>query len=345
MTSNFVGIQFGKIEVLSSNFGLFILYFFLVLFIGLQLVRIAYYRHKIMSFKVGFLIQCFVSAFLRSLFFLIADYMIDIPWLYIFVYFMPINIQYSTFSLLVVYYGHLQHKQKEEWYSLKRRYFAFWIFTNILFLILAFVWISFDVKYNESNSDDRSWLIDFQSYFTGTIFFGLSVVLAWHSWKVSNLMKEAKGTQTKLLAKVSWYKTLIIAISLFLIFTSRSLYDFISGTDTDLSVDLSSESTAQSLFVFVAFSFWEVVPIILVLILFGNVSPTTLGAFSRTENSKVGPFLFPKNNDNQDTLLKAHLFNDPKRYDSDDENTPVFHKGSPIFYNNSPYVTFAPTDS
>jgi len=47
-----------------------------------------------------------------------------------------------------------------------------------------------------------------------------------------------------------------------------------------------------------------------------------------------------KINDNvQDPLLKASLFNDPKRYDSDDETTPL--RGSPMYLygNNSPYFT------
>jgi len=43
--------------------------------------------------------------------------------------------------------------------------------------------------------------------------------------------------------------------------------------------------------------------------------------------------------------LKASLFNDPKRYDSDDETTPL--KGSPLYYygNNSPYFTGTTTAS
>ena len=49
----------------------------------------------------------------------------------------PINIEFATFSLLVVYYAHIFHKQKSEWYALKKRYITFWIVVNVLFFCLA----------------------------------------------------------------------------------------------------------------------------------------------------------------------------------------------------------------
>jgi len=334
-------IGVGKIDVVSFNFALFALYFFLVIFIGWQLIRIAYYRHKIMSFKVWFFIQCFFSALLRSIFFLVFDYVTAINWLYLIVYWIPINIQYSTFSLLVVYYAHLQHKQKTEWYSFKRKYFAAYIITNLIFLILAIIWIGLGIQYDSDNTLEPAWLDQIHSYFTSAIFFLLVIVLAWHTYQVYKLMKAAKGTQTVLVGKVSWTKILGIAIALFCLFTSRTLYDFITAVDTRLVVQVSAGSDIAAMITFIALLLWEIIPIILVLFLFGNVSATTLGAFSKPENKKVNTlFRQKKINDNaQDQLLKASLFNDPKRYDSDDETTPL--RGSPmnLYGNNSPYFT------
>ena len=49
------------------------------------------------------------------------------------------------------------------------------------------------------------------------------------------------------------------------------------------------------MFTFIAFSLWEIIPIILVLVLFGNVNATTLGAFSKiSEPKKVNTFIRPK---------------------------------------------------
>ncbi len=48
------------------------------------------------------------------------------------------------------------------------------------------------------------------------------------------------------------------------------------------------------MFTFIAFCLWEIIPIILVLVLFGNVSATTLGAFSKPENKKVTTLLRQK---------------------------------------------------
>ena len=108
-------IQLGRVNLLSYNFALFFLYFVLVLFIGLQLGRIAYYRfvvirrsvltfkfrHKIMSFQVGFLLQCFMLALLRSIFFLIFDYVSDVNWLYLFIYwyYFPILTDLTAFKV------------------------------------------------------------------------------------------------------------------------------------------------------------------------------------------------------------------------------------------------------
>ena len=97
------------------------------------------------------------------------------------------------------------------------------------------------------------------------------------------------------------------------------------------------------MFTFIAFCLWEILPIILVLVLFGNVNATTLGAFNKAEPKKPTTFIRPKRvTESQDTLLKAQLFNDPKRYDSDDETSPLHKGNSPLFYyygNNSPYLT------
>jgi len=227
---------------------------------------------------------------------------------------------------------------------LKKKYFSAYIITNLVFLILAIifaVWIGLGIQYDSENTLEPSWLYQIHSYFTSAIFFLLVIVLAWHTYQVYRLMKAAKGTQTVLVGKVSWTKILGIAISLFCLFTSRTLYDFIIAVDTRLIVQVSAGSSTAAMITFIALLLWEIIPIILVLILFGNVSATTLGAFSKPENKKVNTLLRQKkvNENSQDQLSKASLFNDPKRYDSDDETTPL--RGSPMYFygNNSPYFT------
>jgi len=328
-----------SIIVASYNFALFVLYLFLCLFIALQLARIAYYRHKIRSFQVGFLVQCFFWALLRAIFFLLLDFFSSTNWLLLIIYGLPINIQYSTFSLLVVYYAYLNpiHEAKAEMRKFKRFYITIWITTNILFLILTLVGIILGMEFDDPNqSDEPDWLSAAHSYFTGGVFLVLVIVLAYHGFKVFYLIRH--GARSKLLAKVSLHKIALVTFLLFLLFMSRSVYDFITAAGVT-SLDISSGSSKEALFTFLAFSAWEIVPTILVLVLFGNVNSTTLGAFGnlcrciRTEDD-VTPYAsikYQQINQEQPGVThfnKAQLFNDPKRYDSDEETSAL--KTSPL---------------
>jgi len=336
-----------QIVVTSFNFALFVLYLVTVLFIALQLGRIVYYRHKLRSFQVGFLVQCFFWGLLRCIFFLLLDFISDTNWLLLLIYWLPINIQYSTFSLLVVYYAYLNpiHEVKAEMRKFKRVYISVWLATNILFLIGSLVTIVLGIKYDDPYEDEPDWLTAVHGYFTGGVFLILVLVLAYHGFKIYHLMRH--GPRSKLLAKISLPKIFFVTLVLFLLFTSRCAYDFIMAAGVT-SIDISSGTDSNALFSFVAFCAWEIIPIILVFILFGNVTSTTLGAFSnicrcfntkedndylsvnyqRISNEPGGSFA--------NTLNKAQLFNNPKRYDSDEENSS--QKTSPVHGSlNSPY--------
>jgi len=334
------------VEVSSYNFALFILYLILVLFIVLQLSRIIYYRHKIRSFQVGFLVQCFFWGLLRALFFLLLDFIGDTNWLLLIIYWIPINIQYSTFSLLVVYYAYLNpiHEVKAEMRKFKRVYISVWLTTNILFLFGSAAGIILGIYYDDPYEDEPDWLSAVHGYLTGGVFLILVVVLAYHGFKIFHLMRH--GPRSKLLAKVSLSKILFVTIVLFLLFTSRCVYDFIMAAGVT-GFNISSGTTNEALFTFVAFCAWEIIPTILVLVLFGNVNSTTLGAFSnmcrclkspedeneylsvqyqRVSQEAIGTHSFNK----------AQLFNNPKRYDSDEENSS--QRTSPLYGSlNSPY--------
>jgi len=220
-----------------------------------------------------------------------------------------------------------------------------WISINIVALILAFVWVALGIAL-----DEPSWLTRVHGIFTGIIFFALVVVLAWYGWGAAHLMKEKPTShkQTKLIAKVSFPKILGVTFSLFVLFTTRTMYDFIMASG-QFSVDIETGTTYSALFSFVCFSLWEIIPTILVLVLFGKVQSTTLGAFSKKQTFvKKNPNytkIVNQNNSvnteisNSGPLAKAQIFNDPRRYDSDDETTPFKSQTStPLLYgsNNSP---------
>jgi len=324
-----------NITVMSVSFALFVAYFVLVLYIGLQIGFMIYYRHKLRSFRMGTLIQCFIWALLRTLYFLLYNSINRVRWIDRIVYWIPFNLQFSIFSFLVVYYRHMHHEQKSEWKTFKTRYIITWAILNVTFLLLQIVWISLGIAMDDPSreNEDPQWLASVHLYFNGAVFFILVIVLAWNGWKSALLMK--MGSQSKLLARLSFVKILAITFTLFFLFTTRTIYNFISASSTKFAVQVDGGATQSALITLFAFLLWEIVPTILVLVLFGTVKSTSLGAFSRPpksttphKNSKV-PSVPP----NQGKLLRD-LFSDPRRYDSDEETSPLMKPAFPS--SNSP---------
>jgi len=190
---------------------------------------------------------------------------------------------------------------------------------NILFLILAVLWVALGIHFDKPHGEEPEWLSHIHGYFTGTVFFILVVVLAFYGWKASQLMKQG-GAQTKLLARVSFPKILVVTILLFVLFTSRCLYDFVSASG-QLLVEVKSDRSSQALFLFTCFCLWEIIPTSLVLVLFGTVKATSLGAFSKKAMGWTRDPNYPRAlvQEQQGLITKAQIFNNPGRYDSDDE--------------------------
>jgi len=98
---------------------------------------------------VAFLLLCLCWSLLRTVYFFFV-FQLDgfIPLL---IYWLPVNVMFATFSLLVVFYAHLHHKQKAEWKAFKRKYLTVWAALSIIFLILGLVWIFLGLDMNENS--------------------------------------------------------------------------------------------------------------------------------------------------------------------------------------------------
>jgi len=298
---------------------------------GLQLARIVYYRHKWRSFQAAFLTLCFFWALFRSIWF--AFFVSDTVHFVAseILYRIAIPIQFATFSLLICYYAHIQHKEKAEWYTFKRRYLILWIVTNAIFGGLEVVWISLGIKFhNPQTGNDPAWLNHIHSVYSGIVFLVLATIIGIYGWRVTRLLKTS-STQTKLLARLSFRKIVVVSVGLFIVFALRCAYDFVTSFSKVLTIPIDSNGSLKDLVMFVVILVFEIVPTILVLVLFGHVKSTTLGALSKSKGrafhsreanySKISQDVsykgFPTNQ-----LVRAELFNDPRRYDSDDENMP-----------------------
>jgi len=157
-------------KYLTYSYALAVIYASLFIFEGFLLGRIVYFRHKFLSFQVAFLILFFFWAVLRSIFFAFLVNSTNVA-AYNIVYWIPINIQFATFSLLACYYAHLHYKHKSEWSDFQRKYTITWSVLNSVFLILESVFVGLDIKYDQENQTEPGWLTNVHRVFSGTVFF------------------------------------------------------------------------------------------------------------------------------------------------------------------------------
>eukprot|EP01116_Phalansterium_solitarium_P005926 TRINITY_DN1820_c0_g1_i1.p1 TRINITY_DN1820_c0_g1~~TRINITY_DN1820_c0_g1_i1.p1 ORF type:complete len:325 (+),score=77.68 TRINITY_DN1820_c0_g1_i1:157-1131(+) len=269
------------LNLLNATFYLFIAYLLLGCFIGLQLGRIVYYRHKLKSFQVAFLLLCFSWALLRTIYFLFIYELTGL--LAIFIYWLPINIMFATFSLLVVFYAHLHQRQKSEWRAWKRKYLIVWGVLSLLFLAFGLTLILLGINDQMGNS---LWLMRVHYYFNGLVFLVVVSFLAWHCGRVWLLMRASEGAQTMMVARVSFPKILTVTASLFLLFASRCVYNLYCAVAA-FAISIPAVTLQDNLVVAGLFVAWEILPTVLVLVLFGKVEATNIGYFSRgTEYSR-----------------------------------------------------------
>lgn len=293
---------------------------------------------------MAFLSLCFFWALLRIIFFSVVvdqNWTSKDNWIFLILYWFPINIQFATFSLLVVFYAHLHHKHKQEWYSFKRKYKIFYTVFNISFLILEGMWIILGIIF-DSGANEPTWLTSIHRIFSAVVFFLLVCIVGFYGLKAAKLSSHSH--QTKLLARISFPTITFVSISLFLIFTLRGIYDFSTVVSKKLVLNLEGETKFKQFLPIFVFFIFEIVPTILVLILFGKVRTTSLGMLNKSNiqsrkeydykyhvqssTPESNSYQSPQNANTNTTpsphsqLTKAEIFNDPKRYDSDDENTP-----------------------
>jgi len=339
------------------HLGLAITYGALFLFELVQLGRIIYFRHKFRSFTVAFLTLCFFWAFLRGIFFaFIVDNRWDAAdnWIYSIIYWTPINIQFATFSLLVAYYAHLEHKQKGEWRIFKRRYTLIYGISNLLFFGFECVLIILGIIYDDGATEPL-WLTNIHKIFSSIVFFILMCINGFYGFHISStLAQKGSVVQTKLLARLSFKKIVTVSVSLFLIFTFRCIYEFTSVLSVKSNFDIGQ---GKEYITFLMFYIFEIIPTILVLVLFGQIRSTRLGALSNKPSGIRSANYVRVTNGvkvSAGQLVRADIFNDPRRYDSDEETplrssstTPVigsfnYDIGTP---NSSFYGSTTPTPS
>lgn len=306
-----------------SRLYLLVLYASLTFTVGFQIARILYYRHALYSFQLGFLLLCFIWGVLRILFWSLFSDLFSNAFGEILIW-IPLNFQFATFSLLVVFYAHLVHKST--WEKQTKKWFTIaYIVVNVTLLILQIVWLVF------INSDQGSapWAGGVQSGIAAFVFFILVTILAWYGYRLHEVMKSSKQQMLFQVPPMIFVVTFII----FLLFLSRCIFDFMNIAGKWV-VDITDDNSPnEQIIIFVAYFAWEIVPTLMIVLLFWRIPTTHIGGLTRRGRSTM--FMLPPSAVKPAPSV-SRLFNDPQRYDSDDETTGFLHRSTPTAFSTPP---------
>eukprot|EP00164_Ancoracysta_twista_P006495 GFYU01009048.1.p1 GENE.GFYU01009048.1~~GFYU01009048.1.p1 ORF type:complete len:370 (-),score=56.30 GFYU01009048.1:35-1144(-) len=291
------------------------LYALLILTCVVQISRILYYRHNLISYQVGFLAFCLMWTTFRVAFWSIstdADATLSLV-----LFWLPINIEFATFSLLALYYAHLVQilkRNKAEWEShLKRKYFLIYVVVNVILFLLNATWVAVAVN----KGDVSKHMGNVHSCFSGAVFLVLVLVLAVFGWQVShaNLYK----VQTPFQAKQATPRVIKgITLTIFICFFTRCVFNFLSLANIGVEVIHGKEKSLSTVG-FLLYVLWEVMPTALVLVFFRKIPKTRLGSLNRLRESLTSSGRDPAPKPPPIQESNRHLFDNPQRYDSDDD--------------------------
>jgi len=312
--------------------------------VGFQIARILYYRHNYISFQFGFLLLCFFWGVVRSFFWGFLP-VIDDGWVASILQWLPVNLQFATFSLLVLFFVHLVQKSNGA-KDLQKQYVIAYAVVNVVLLTLQGVWLGFEIYYITDTTEDLpDWIPQSQAGFSGVVFLILVIILARYGWQVHNAIKTSK-----ILIQMQIPPTIfVVSVFIFILFSSRCVFDFMNAAG-HWNVFLASDSLKDELIIFFAYFFWEILPTLLIVGLFWTIPTTKIGGLTRRGRGSM--FYFPPSphakayskDPHNAAGLASRLFSDPQRYDSDDETTGFLNRGSPSSYTHSspsPYTAYS----
>jgi len=332
-----------------AAFPLTVSYLILTIVVIFQISRILYYRHNLYSFQLGFLVLCLVWGILRSIFFSVITVVKSDVVLYT-LQWLPMNLQFATFSLLVLFYAHLVHRATWET-STKKIFTVIYFVTNFIFISLQVVLIGLNAHEKIPYDNTTDTVYDkAQLYLSAVVFLILVFILGCYGW----MLFSTRGNRSLIQQVPS--QIFLVTVVILALFSSRSIFDFINA-EVNLDIPVKTRDRKEGTIVFLLYFFWEILPTIMIILLFWHIPTTHIGGLPRrmrkdnTYNLPYPPNAGqPAAKDPASTAgFASRLFSDPQRYDSDDETTSFLRKGSPISYTqqsaprsfgqNAPYLT------
>ncbi|XP_033105385.1 integral membrane protein GPR137B-like [Anneissia japonica] len=298
------------------------LYSILFLIVYVQLFLILYYRHKRKSYQTVFLFLCLIWAALRTTLFSfyiknceLANNLKTFP--YFLLYCFPVCLQFTTLCLLVVYFGQVVFKAKvryePEKYKRKQRLLR----TCIAFLVVTFFFVNLSaVLLIKKYSSHKIEIVHVRVIISGILFFTGGIALSICIWKLArmtsaNVLLEARGTT------VCQATTACVVITF--LYLTRTVYNIVAvacNNDKDsfgyswLNVSDQADYLNLKGYRYITFGgilfLWEFLPTFIVVMFFRV----------RRYASRLNA---PEVKNVNRTPSKAYFFDNPRRYDSEDD--------------------------
>jgi len=214
---------------------------------------------------------------------------------------------------------------KSIWRKIRRRVTIMYVVTNIILVVIFIASViegSRVLKLQPLTKPrvEEIWFADARQIFIAILFLVLVVLLSYYGMKVRQLMSDTN--QIPQIQSISRRTITISTALIFIIFTSRSMYDILTVIQPSIQLHFGGTNKwFEELLASVLYFIWEIIPTLMVLTLFWRIPRST----KRNSSLVSYPFSRSINNDlPADHLLShpkylAHLFQDPKRYDSDEE--------------------------
>ncbi|XP_053170279.1 integral membrane protein GPR137C [Scomber japonicus] len=308
-----------------------VLYSFLFVFVYLQLWLILHYGHKRFSYQSVFLFLCLLWAALRTTLF--SFYFKNVvqanqlqPLAYWLLYCCPVCLQFFTLCLLNLYFTQVMFKAKAKYspeltkYKVPLRLFFFCL--SIFFLVVNLtcaLLVQAALERSESPSDGEiRHAVLARVLINDSLFVLCAISLAVCIFKIAkmssaNVYLESKGTSV---CQATAIGTVVI-----LLYTSRACYNLVvvalSPQDRSSPFNYGwysvsdqadvQEISGEAYIVFgIILFFWELLPTSLVVVFFRVQRPN--------QNLAPGGMI-----NSHSFSSRAYFFDNPRRYDSDDD--------------------------
>lgn len=299
------------------------LYGFLFIFVLCQLWMIWYYRHKRFSYQTCFLFTCLIWSGLRTTLFsfyfnncIQANSLpLFLNWLF---YSFPVCLQFTTLCLLVLFFGQVVFKARAK-YEPSRYKIPFRVAMAVIVLIFVTTNVSSAILIHHQRQNYHSlplYILVIRVSINGTLFLLAAIVLSVCIYKMrtmssSNVILEAKGT--------TLCQSLTVSSLIILLYASRAIYNILAvllinkipsfgygWSNVTSQADLVDLEGGYAFITFGIILFvWEFLPTLVIVVFFRVKRPqNNLDLVDLSSHSQSS---------------RQYFFDNPRRYDSDDD--------------------------